>query len=269
MNLHAQVQKLSYIYHLDGRVIPVINIFPPIEIPSIGRTIEKIPLDRIDKCVSSDIAPLDEIKITVPIARPTLITLEVESTSGLPRVYTHPDRCPICGAKLVKHADESFGRCLNRTCSGQMPAILILMVSALGLGFEYPFRKVFDCLNSRGALSSPVDIFLLQEGDFCFPNVSRLEVQAFQKYLHSIRGNTSLDRIINAIRVPGWSDDKEPFILRDYFAANKWPVTELPRFFDKKEQEKMPDIDWTGWNELLTVDANKKVITDLCRILRI
>ena len=270
IKLNAQVQKLSHMFSLDGTVVPVINIFPPLEIPSLGRCIEKIPLDRITYSEDTDIANHDIIELTVIVGPKPELILKVLKRSGSPRLPLFPDRCPICGEPMVNPAPgRKFKRCVNRCCRGQMPATIVLMIAALGLAFQYPFKKVFDCLNSRGAFSSPVDIFLLGDDDFYFPNVSKLEVQTFQTYLHSIRGNTSLDRIINALRVPGWTDDREPFILRDYFNKNGWAITEFPRLFEPREQEKIKNINWDGFNELLTVENNKRVIADLCRILRL
>lgn len=262
ITLSVNAHKLSYVYRLDGTIVPYINILPPISLPD-GNIIRKFPIISTAEGVK-DIAQRDRLTITVPEDKTQSAVISITEHSDLPRKPLHPTTCPVCGEPLFPSA-VGMGRCLNRCCMGQMAPAILLFLSSIGVAVQYPFKKILDNLLARGSIRSLVDIFKLEDADLIFDDVTPLEARAFQQYVHSVRGSVTVNQLLNGLRVPQMTRADTDEVYRQ-FAAKKYTLKQLPEFFDTGRQMEI-NIKWDGWNELVSLELNREVIAELCQIL--
>lgn len=262
----AHIKDFSYIFSLDGTVIPLINFKEHIELGN-KLFLSKIAASKIDRDKSDkNLSPNDLVEVSIPVNLSCGITIKVKKPSGDIAIPLTPKVCPICGKPLIE--DKPFGRCVNKSCRAQMVTNIILFTSAVGLQFSCPAKKTFEALLSRGSLTTPVNLFKLTNEDFNTPDFSMLEIQAYQNYVHSIRGNTSLDKILLGLNIKDWNKDICSKI-KVYFDQHHYSLTDLDILFDPNEQKKIPDVPWKHWNEVISLNCNKNMFTELMEIMSI
>lgn len=266
LTVNVLVHKISYIFRLDGSIIPYINIFPSIVLPN-GRIIQKFPFPKVTGKSDVDIAPKDKLEITLFDDLSQTIQFKIVERSESPRRSLVMPKCPICDAPLFE-SETGIGRCINRSCMGQISQTILLFASALGLVFQHPIKKIFEFLLARGALTSPASIFYLTDNDLCFPNTTILESQIFQQYVHSVRGSATVDQLLRGLRIPGW-DEKTIEQICTLFMKNKWGILRLIEFLEEDTMKKHKEIDWEPWKQFISLETNKRIIVELCQILHI
>ena len=268
LELIVHIKDFSYIFGLNGTITPLINFKERIDLGNnlilnkISTT--KIDLNKSDKSFS----PNDEVKVNIPIDLSDLITITTVKSSGGVQYPLVPKVCPICGTPLIKGEHQHADRCINKSCRAQMVSNMILFTSAVGLQFTYPAKKTFEALLSRGTFATPVNLFKLTDEDFNTPEFTQLEAQAYQNYVHSIRGNTPLDKILLGLNIRGWSKDTCSKI-KNYFTEHHLTLLDLDLLFDPKYQQEIKGVEWDGWNEVIALDRNKNMFMELMEILHI
>ena len=268
LTVRVLVHQISYQFSLDGSIVPYINIFPTLTLPN-GRIIQRIPFPTGASVGQSDtdIAAKDKLLISIPEREDLPLLFKIDEKSSEPRHALTTQRCPVCDSPLFA-STIGIGRCINRTCMGQISHTIILFAAALGLLFQHPVRRIFEALLARGALNSPTSLFMLQDVDLMFPGIMPLEAHTFLRYVHSVRGNITVDQLLNSLRIPDFPDQSISYV-RQLFEKNKWTLPYLLNFFDPEELKKHKQIDWDPWITFISLEQNRKLIAELCQILYI
>ncbi len=84
---------------------------------------------------------------------------------GSEKTFHMPKQCPVCGAVLVRPQGEAIWRCPNKECNAQKQEFLYHFVSKKAFDIKGLGPKILDKLAEEHLVSSPEDIFELQEGD--------------------------------------------------------------------------------------------------------
>lgn len=254
------VHKISYMFHMDGAIEPIVNIWPPIK---LGKsTVDKFFLPLIPNSETS-VASGDKLRISVPKSPEVPITFTVTEPSVVsPRRDLSAPVCPVCGSHLVP--GDGIGRCINRTCMAQMTTTMLIFLSALGLTLNDSSKRIMDYLFVRGVLASPSYLFRLPAYELANPQSNELEIQMFLQYIHSIRGRTTVDQLLRGLRI---GDTEFINSMRSLFIENHWNILNLLSFMDEKVMDRYTGIDWTAWKEFLSVLDNRQLLSELCFIL--
>ncbi len=96
---------------------------------------------------------------------PDVVKVLKRMRAGNEKKFHIPKKCPICGSKLVRPKGEVVHRCTNKRCGAIQKQKLYHFVSKKAFDIEGLGPKIIDQLMDEGLVSSPADIFELEEGD--------------------------------------------------------------------------------------------------------
>lgn len=265
----STIQKLAYQFTITGDIIPWVKIYP--HIASVdGRVITAIPL--LPSVMTEDINYPEGLYIGDKVK----LCIEQDGQSGYWSIAIEPGtgeigeyidltirNCPICGEPL--HPSQyGFGACFNRCCRGQRASTLLLFASSLGLTFIDAHRYIFDALVVRGALSSPSDLFRVTEDDACFQGISKIDIQSFLRYIHSIRGRVSIGQLLRSLNIPNITD-VEINTIDAHFQVRGLPMSTFIFMIQNPDIE--PIMPLKTIREFVIHPQNMQLLTELCIIL--
>lgn len=97
---------------------------------------------------------------------PSVIKILPELRNGSQKAFHMPKNCPVCGRMLVRPSEEVIWRCSNnKECPAQKREFLYHFVSKKAFDIRGLGPKILDRLAQENLISTPGDIFELQEGD--------------------------------------------------------------------------------------------------------
>lgn len=113
----SRLQDVTYQVGRTGAVTPVAKITP---VQVGGVTVSSISIHNEDYIKEKDLRIGDHILIERSgDVIPQIVKSLPELRDGSEKVISYPDKCPACGDKLFKTADEAVWRCINITCPAQ------------------------------------------------------------------------------------------------------------------------------------------------------
>lgn len=146
-----------------GAITPV-AILSPVKVA--GVTISRATLHNEDEIGRLGL----RIGDTVVVERagdviPSVARVLAELRDGSEKNFSMPTHCPVCDAKLMRAQGEVVWRCVSKDCNAKKREFLYHFVSKKAFDIKGLGPKILDKLAEEHLISSPEDIFELQEGD--------------------------------------------------------------------------------------------------------
>ncbi|MGM0438970.1 MAG: NAD-dependent DNA ligase LigA [Patescibacteria group bacterium] len=146
-----------------GSATPV-AVLEPVEIG--GVTVTKASLHNEDEIRRLGVKVGD----TVVVGRagdviPYIVRVLEDMRTGDEEEFVFPNKCPVCGSELVQPEGEVVKRCPSDDCTAKNREYLKYFVSKSAFDIDGLGEKVIEQLMEESLISSPADLFLLEEGD--------------------------------------------------------------------------------------------------------
>lgn len=146
-----------------GALTPVAYLKP---VQLGGTTISRATLHNEDEIKKLGV----KIGDTVIIQRagdviPDVVKVLTRLRTGKEKKFHMPLRCPICGSKVIRPKNEVVHRCTNSRCGLIKKKSLHHFVSKKAFDIVGLGPKIVNHLMDQGLISSPADIFELEQGD--------------------------------------------------------------------------------------------------------
>ncbi|MHB8829944.1 MAG: NAD-dependent DNA ligase LigA [Syntrophales bacterium] len=127
-----------------------------------GVTVSRATLHNEDNIRNKDI----RIGDTVVVQRagdviPEIVSVVKNLRNGTERPFTMPERCPECGAQVVRIEGEVAVRCVNLSCQAQLREHISHFSSRAALDIDGMGDKLAAQLVADSLVSDPADLFLL------------------------------------------------------------------------------------------------------------
>ena len=140
-----------------GALTPV-AVLEPVQIA--GVTVSRATLHNEDELRRKDV----RIGDTAVVERagdviPEVVSVIESKRTGDEEEFTMPDRCPVCGAAVIK--EGPIVRCIGVSCSAQLKERIKHFASLRALNIEGLGEKVIEQLVDRGMISDAADLFFL------------------------------------------------------------------------------------------------------------
>ncbi len=218
----APVQATTKILDIEvqvGRtgVLTPVAILEPVEIG--GVIVKRATLHNQDEIERKDI----RIGDTVLVQRAGDVIPEVvmpikSKRTGKERKFQMPDKCPVCGAKVVKKEGEVAVRCPNKNCPAQIRALLRHFVSKGAMDIEGLGEKIIDLLVEKGLVKEIPDIYYLKLEDLL--RLPGFQLRSAKNLLDAIERSkkTTLARFIYALGIR-YVGEQTAQILADHFKS--------------------------------------------------
>ncbi len=199
---HQATTKIKDIRASVGRtgVITPYAIFEPV--PIGGVTVSRSTLHNWNELARKDI----KIGDTVVVERagdviPHVVAVIKEMRKGQERPFPIPEKCPVCGSKVVREEEEVAVRCVSLHCPAQLQEKIIHFASRGGMDIEGLGEKNVQLLYSEGLINHFEDIFKLKKEDLI--KLPRFAEKSAQNLINAINRskNATLARFIFAIGI--------------------------------------------------------------------
>ena len=183
-------------------VITPYAILEPVEVG--GVTVRQATLHNFDFVREKDIRVGDRVLIKrAGEVIPYVIGPVREARTGAEAPYSLPAKCPSCGERLEKLAQEVAVYCLNAACPAQLVRNLEHFAGRGSMDIEGLGIKVAELLVAQGLVTDVADVYSLRKEDF-------LQLEGFaekraENLLAAIERSKSqsLARLVNALGIRG------------------------------------------------------------------
>lgn len=196
------ITKIKDIQGSVGRtgVITPFAIFEPVRIG--GVTVSRSTLHNWDEMERKDI----KIGDTVVVERagdviPHVIAVIKEKRTGKERPFPIPEKCPVCGSKIVREEGEVAVRCVGLNCPAQVQEKIIHFASRGAMDIEGLGEKNVELLYSKGLINHFSDMYRLKKEDLL--NLPRFAEKSSQNLIDAIEKSkhTTLSRFLFALGI--------------------------------------------------------------------
>jgi len=146
-----------------GALTPV-AILEPVRVG--GVEVSRASLHNEDEIRKKDV----RIGDTVVVRRagdviPEVVEVVFSKRKGGEKVFTMPDRCPVCGSKAVRPEGEAIRRCMNISCPAQIKENLAHFVSKGAMDIDGLGPKLLDQMVEKSLIRDPADLYFLRKED--------------------------------------------------------------------------------------------------------
>lgn len=199
---HQGTTKIKEIIPSVGRtgVITPVAILEPVRIG--GVTVSRSTLHNWDEIERKDIKVGD----TVVVERagdviPHVVMVIKEKRAGREKSFPIPEKCPVCGSKVVREEGEVAVRCIGLNCPAQVKEKIKHFASRGAMDIEGLGEKNVELLYSKGLIHSFIDLYKLKkEALLTLPRFAEKSAQnlidAIEKSKH-----TTLARFLYALGI--------------------------------------------------------------------
>lgn len=199
---HQGTTKIKEIIPSVGRtgVITPVAILEPVRIG--GVTVSRSTLHNWDEIERKDIRVGD----TVVVERagdviPHVVMVIKEKRTGREKSFPIPEKCPVCGSKVVREEGEVAVRCIGLNCPAQVKEKIKHFASRGAMDIEGLGEKNVELLYSKGLINNFIDLYKLKkEALLTLPRFAEKSAQnlidAIEKSKH-----TTLARFLYALGI--------------------------------------------------------------------
>ncbi len=199
---HQGTTRIKEILPSVGRtgVITPVAMLEPVRIG--GVTVSRSTLHNWDEMKRKDIRVGD----TVIVERageviPHVVMVVKEKRTGKEKPFPIPERCPVCGSRVVREEGEVAVRCIGLNCPAQIQERIRHFASRGAMDIEGLGEKNVELLYLKGPISHFVDIYKLKKEDLL--NLPRFAEKSAQNLIEAIERskNTTLSRFLYALGI--------------------------------------------------------------------
>jgi len=238
------VEAISVQVGRTGALTPVAYL-KPVEVG--GVTISRATLHNEDEIKRLGV----KIGDTVIVGRagdviPDIVKVLSELRTGKEKEFKFPQKCPVCGGKVIRKPGEALWRCINPKCFARQKEYFYHFISRgafdiVGLG-----PKIIDRLIDEGLVSDPADLFKLEEGDIL--PLERFAEKSAKNLIEAIQSKKqiTLARFIYALGIRNVGEETAQDLAEFFSAqggpASGWGSLEKLKKANLVELEKIVDV---------------------------
>ena len=147
-----------------GAITPV-AILEPVKVA--GSTISQTTLHNEDFIKEKDLMIGDTVVIQkAGDVIPEVVEVIKEKRDGTQRVFTMPDKCPVCGADCVREEGEAAVRCIGIECQAKLFRSILHFASRDAMNIKGLGYSIIEELLNRELIKNIADIYDLTLEDF-------------------------------------------------------------------------------------------------------
>lgn len=166
---------------------------------------------------------------------PEVVEVVTAARTGAERPFIMPDRCPVCGAEVIRLEGEAAARCTNATgCPAQVREQIRHFASRAAMDIEGLGPAVIEALLAAGLIRDAADLYALRREQLV--GLERMGEKSAANLLEAIEASKDrpLRRLIRALGIR-YVGDRTAEILAQHFgslerlaAAEPETLTALP-----------------------------------------
>jgi DNA ligase (NAD+) len=141
-------------------VLTPVAVMKPVQVG--GVTVSRATLHNEDEIAKKDV----RIGDTIIVQRagdviPEVVKVVEGRRTGSEKPYRMPEKCPVCGSKVVRLEGEVAHRCIDLACPAQIRENIRHFVSRGGMDIEGLGDKIVSQLLDAGLIQDPADLYAI------------------------------------------------------------------------------------------------------------
>ena len=247
-----------------GVLTPVAHLEP---VFLAGSTVTRATLHNEDEINRLDL----RIGDTVIIEKagdiiPNVVSVVKEMRPFREKRFVFPDKCPVCGSKVIRLEGEAAHKCTNDNCLAKQRRGLYYFASKSAFDINHLGPKIIDLLVDNGLVKTPVDFFNLKLIDL--EQLPRFGKKSAENLIEAIneRRTISLPRFIISLGISQLGEETA------YDLAKKFKnVEELSRasLEELKSVYGVGDVIAVSIHNWFKEEANKLLLSNLLKAVKI
>jgi DNA ligase (NAD+) len=195
----TQVEDIRVNVGRTGALTPV-AILKPVRIG--GVVVSRASLHNQDEIDRKDV----RIGDTVVVQRagdviPEIVQVVLSRRTGREKKFIMPERCPVCGAKVVRPEGEAAHRCIDIACPAQLKENIRHFASRGAMDIEGLGDRLVSQLVDYGTVRNPADLYYLDKEKLM--RMERLAEKSSENILRAIERSKKppLDKFVYALGI--------------------------------------------------------------------
>jgi len=122
----------------------------------------------------------------------------LEKRNGSEREFIMPDKCPVCGAEVLREEGQSAYRCMGIECPAQLSRSIEHFVSRDAMNIDGMGTAIVNMLLDKGFIKGVADLYYLHLKKDDLINLDRMGKKSVENLLASIEKSkqNNIDRLI-------------------------------------------------------------------------
>jgi len=167
-----------------GKLTPVAVLEP---VPLGGVTVQHATLHNQDEIEKKDIRIGDWVLIQrAGDVIPEVVQPIVSRRTGTEKKFTMPERCPVCGDRVVRLPDEVDYRCVNISCPARLKESILHYASKGAADIEGLGERWVEALMNAGLVREIPDLYKLKERVIELVRLERMGAKIAENLLNAI-----------------------------------------------------------------------------------
>jgi len=178
-----------------GKLTPVAMLKP---VPIGGTTVSRATLHNMDEIERLGVKIGDWVEVERGgdvIPKVTRVVEDKDHPRGH-KVFHMPEKCPVCGTKVVRTEGEVDYRCVNANCPAKLRETILHFASRGVMNIDGMGEALVNQLSDRGLVKDVADIYKLTKADLL--SLERMGDKSAQNVLDEIEASKKLplERVI-------------------------------------------------------------------------
>jgi DNA ligase (NAD+) len=168
-----------------------------------GTTVSRASLFNMDEIERKDIRVGDKVVVEKGgEIIPHIVGVVKEERRGGEERFLFPDKCPVCGEKLIRPEGEVYYRCINVGCPAQIKGRILHFGSRNGMDIEGLGDVLVSQLVNEGILCDYADLYHLQKDEIA--SLPRMGEKSAENLISAIEESKkqSFNRLIYSLGIP-------------------------------------------------------------------
>jgi len=156
---------------------------------------------------------------------PDVVQVLVKMRAGKEKFFYMPDKCPVCGSKIIRKLGEAAHRCSNSNCYAQYKEKLYHFVSRKTFNIDGLGPKVIDQLLSASLIKDAADIFTLEKKDL--EPLERFAEKSADNLINAIEKakKISLEKFIFALGILHVGEETSVLLAQNVISNFQFPIS--------------------------------------------
>ena len=185
----TQIEDILVQVGRTGKLTPVAVLKP---VPIGGTTVSRATLHNMDEIERLGVKIGDWVEVERGgdvIPKVTRVVDDKDHPRGH-RLFHMPEKCPVCGTKVVRTVGEVDYRCVNANCPAKLRETILHFASRGVMNIDGMGEALVNQLTDRGLVKNVADLYKLNEADLL--SLERMGEKSAQNVLREIEASKKL-----------------------------------------------------------------------------
>ena len=208
------LESISIQVGRTGVLTPIANLTP---VKLAGSTVSRATLHNGNYIKEKDIRIGDFVIIEkAGDIIPAVVEVNKDKRCGEEKEFFIPEKCPACGAEVIREEGEAACRCTGISCPAQRVRNIIHFVSKPAMDIDGLGPSIIEQMAEKGMIKTAADLYYLKTEDIA--DMDKLGEKSAQNLLNALENSKTnpLYRLINGLGIRHIGEKAAKILAKKY-----------------------------------------------------